>query len=63
MTNMEQKIKIFRDHLDKFGIEVLHVFSTRNYGPFDYLNEINPTNSEEHNRFISKFKDGRIFSY
>lgn len=58
MTNMEKKVNSFRAHLDKFGIEALHVFSTRNYGPFDYLNEINPENSEEHDRFIRKFKDG-----
>lgn len=55
---MAEKIRKFKDHLDKFGIEVIQVFSTRSFGPFDYLNEINPSNSSEHGRFTSKFKDG-----
>ncbi|CAF1031694.1 unnamed protein product [Brachionus calyciflorus] len=43
--------------LNEANIEVLHIYSTNNYGPFTYLNEIDPSNTKEHDKFIQKFKD------
>jgi hypothetical protein len=55
---MNEIIKSFREELASFDIEMVYPFSVHNYGPFDYLNEINPLNKPDHERFMSKFKDG-----
>ena len=57
-SNFEHRIDDFKEHLVKCGVEAIQVFTTQNYGPFDYLNELCPTNALEHDRFVSKFKDG-----
>ncbi|RNA28239.1 hypothetical protein BpHYR1_020312 [Brachionus plicatilis] len=47
-----------RKSLDKKNIEMVHAFSTKNYGPFQYLNEIDPLNEDEHKKLVKNFKKG-----
>lgn len=58
MTKNEESLKNFEQDLQNFGIEIFQIFSTQKYGPFDYLNEVNPSNKVEHELFMGKFKDG-----
>lgn len=58
MSDCINSIKNFEIALDKANIEVIHIFNQRNYGPFDYLNEINPHDKQEHLKFKNRFLDG-----
>lgn len=51
-------IESFERSLEEAGLEVIHTFNERNYGPFKYLNEINPADIKEHENFVRRFKDG-----
>lgn len=54
----EENEALFRKSLKKHNIEVVHVFSTKSYGPFQYLSEIDPSNQDEYDKFIQSFKRG-----
>lgn len=55
---MTSAVKSFEKTLTQAGFEVLNTFTDKNYGPFKYLADLNPSDKIEHENFVKKFKDG-----
>lgn len=53
-----EDVASFKKSLEKQNIEIIHVFSAKCYGPFQYLNEIDPLNQDEYEKLIQYFKRG-----